>query len=222
MPSDRIFSWIVDKGPDFIDKIYGKSVDMENISNSASAIFACRAIFQSLSELSKTFLMRMLFTSTVNRIETIDWVKDKNFHNSTFDELIKLRLLILKSESDANNYLVNQYFKDNFIQSLVSFTEPWIIDSTNNVTLNDLNQSIDLMNIEILESFAIDKWNYILKYLMNIELRVVDEHVTSSIKKFLKDHLKLIEITSNKSNEHILTSIGYEFMLKSYQNQVSS
>lgn len=223
------FQWISEQPESFIDRLYGertstliksddKSTDMMDerkisIQVRDEAVFACRAVFQSLKALSKSYVLRLIMLETVHIDEMSAWTRDSGHHATTVNELRKYRIIIpqtnetiIDNSLQSKMFSVNQYFKENFIYGLTFPSEPW-----SNISQR-LNIPITYSNHDI-ESAAIEKWNNILKYLMNVVASLPDQSM-SSITEFMRKHMGLI------TEKRTLTSNGYEFMLKDYHTQI--
>ena len=120
-----IFDFIAIQPEIAVNKIYGSS-DPDN----QSSPWACKAIFSSLSALSKNYVFRCL--SIHEPLTTADlekWVKPelKHLHLKAVDELIKLRILVecYSDEATLQKLQMNSYFRRGFQYSLCNPIEPW-------------------------------------------------------------------------------------------------
>ena len=236
---DSVFEFIKSQTGNQKDKLYQSS-------------WACKAIFQSLSSLSKIYVMRLLFIEkSIETYELLDWIKVNNndLHQKSLDELLLLRIFIetISSSSNSNNnnddddviYIgdniinkhkalssitMNKIFQDNFKITICSPIEPW-----SNISLKP-----DKFNItsDILDNFSLDKWNEVLKTLVNLTpstnnntnkiVKVFDgSNKDTAIFNFL-EKANLINCGKDGINSRkiIVTSEGKSFLLKDYQSQV--
>lgn len=224
-----------------IDKLYQSS-------------WACKAIFQSLSSLSKIYVMRLLFIeSPVATYEMLDWVKTSNYdiHQKSIEELLLLRIFVeyIKTESNTSSsssssemliddvvfigdnvknkssslLIMNKKFQENFKITICNPVEPW-----SNVTLKPDKYEV---THEMLDSFSLNKWNDVLKALVNLtpsssniknSSKVFDGSTQdTAIYNFL-ERANLIKAGKDgiNSKKIVVTPEGKSFLLKDYQSQV--
>lgn len=231
-----IFQYIIEQNTTFLNRLYGnynsnelvkqilyikqesKSLDISSPQNH-EALFTCKAIFQSLSSITKVYLMKMIFLDIIEKEDIIEWSRDNIQFHKAFKDLRNYRIIIFQNDEDYDEiddgnyvnlsalYTINKYFKANFLKSLSCPMEPWS-ESNTNESKSSINEHI---SIDKIESYSIERWNNILKYLIKMPIQI---SLTASIIEFLKNDLRLI------TNSQDLTSFGYEFMLKDYPSQV--
>jgi hypothetical protein len=104
-----------------------------------------------------------------------------------------------------------------------SVTGSAIIEGTNNLTRSIfMVPDVRLLGHDI-DQFTFDRWNIILKYLMNLSTAAENSCLTESIMKILREHLKLIgNYDKRRPQSYGLTALGYEYMLKDYKSQVEN
>jgi Transcription factor Tfb2 len=207
-----IFDFIATQPEIVVNKIYGSS-DRENVS----APWACKAIFSSLSALSKNYVFRCLsIHEPLGRTEMEKWVRPelRHLHLKAVDELIKLRILIeIQPEDDAMSRLqMNSFFRRGFQYALCNPIEPWHNTSASQM----LKEDKIAPSKEELDEHCSEKWNDVLRVILNIQ----SAHATSdsTIENFLKCTGLVLE---NSKRSHEITSDGYEYLLKDHQSQVS-
>lgn len=216
--TQNIFVWIADQPDSFIDSLY--DVTSTNISpdNSSidtnSSVFACLAVFQSFSEICKIYVMRLIFLDIVNRNDMKLWTIQYADNDKIIQILIKFRIIIpisdnMFDEIEPDIFSINLHFRKNFLIGISNPVEPWSKIS------KSLNITVPQVSNDILESYSVEKWNNILRYLMNIKVEKPTDVPSNSIIEFLK---RMVLVTENRQ----LTSRGYEFMLKDYRSQVRS
>ena len=206
-----IFDFIATQPEIVVNKIYGSS-DPENLSSP----WACKAIFSSLSALSKNYVFRCIsIHEPLLRSDLAKWVKPElqHLHLKAVDELIKLRILleIYSDERKLPKIQMNNYFRRGFQYALCNPIEPWCNTSAGATLKEDKKTP----SKEELEDHCSEKWNDVLRYILNIPLP--SAMGDSTIENFLKCTGLVLE-TSKKNHE--ITSDGYEYLLKDHQSQV--
>ena len=206
-----IFDFIATQPEIVVNKIYGSS-DPDN----QSSPWACKAIFSSLSALSKNYVFRCL--SIHEPLTTIDlekWVKPelKHLHLKAIDELIKLRILVevYSDEMAAQKLQMNSYFRRGFQYTLCNPIEPWCNTTASMILKPDKKAPTR----EELDEHCGEKWNDVLRCILNIPLPSAAGD--STIENFLKCTGLVME---NSKRHHEITSDGYEYLLKDHQSQV--
>jgi hypothetical protein len=159
-----IFEHIKDQPKKTIDKIYGSNDDKK-----INCPWACKAVFQSLSMLSKSIVMRLIFVRDLFQIsELLEWANSEsvNVYLESVNELLSLRIIeslhqngnvenilinISVDTGSVQKYFMNEYFRENFKFSLVCSYQPWY----------DGNE-VEKVESTQLEKFTDDRWNEIL------------------------------------------------------------
>jgi hypothetical protein len=258
--SQSIFQWLTLQPKAFIDRLYGSN-DENDSTVTPQSVFACKAIFQSLSYASKNVLLRIIFNIDSNvdsysqsssckdnsihiydqcatsREEIKIWFKNQLEAEACINELKSLHILYesvedigvegdgdLGGESSVSVGILKMHlqFHRCLMQAILNPTEPWSSGGGSSSSISGVSSFlIDDDNIvpEIqLEQYRLDKWNAILKFMMNLSTPTETSKISKSIIEFLRRHLNLIV---DKNGTNLLTSQGYEFMLRDYQGQVN-
>ena len=203
-----IFDFIATQPEIVVNKIYGSS-DPENLSSP----WACKAIFSSLSALSKNYVFRCLsIHEPLNAQDLQKWVKPelKHLYSKAVDELIKLRILVETSPEGAG-LKMNQFFRRGFQYALCNPIEPW----RNTPAYQSLKDDKQAPTRGELDDHCSEKWNDVLRSILKIQLPTMTND--STIENFLRCTGLVAE--SSKRN-HEITSDGYEYLLKDHQSQV--
>lgn len=185
-----------------INKLYGPaepSIRTENDQN----MWACRAVFQSLSALAKSYVMRLLFISSEVPLADIQhWVNADNLklHNQALEELFSLLIIIRlkpgevgdENEDSANKHVprlkMNPCFRVNFLATLSSSAKPWTQNSMNIRIPVKTEDGMDLdlgtsgaeepqLNEQFLDNHFIVHWEKMLYYLINNDLMIPNNKV---------------------------------------------
>jgi hypothetical protein len=215
----NVFQWVGDQPESFIDRLYGMKSDafaMDDTMNDTcvdiviEAVYACRAIFQSFSSLAKTYTMRLIFLDSIHVNDMAAWSNDQSAHAAILNELQRFRIILsednsVEGVSVPKFFTINQHFRKHFFQSLTIPSEPWsdIRDRPSTTKVSD----------EEIDRIAMDKWNNILRYLLNLSIPE-SSMPSKSITEFMRKHMAII------TEQRSLTSKGYEFMLKDYRSQI--
>lgn len=226
--SKSIFDLIKDATRSTVDKIYG------NGASHSQSPFACKAIFQSLSMLTKCYVMRLIFIENSFDLETLsEWANanSQKEHRAAIEELLRLRIVVevnnIKEEDSSSNsfqvidvdnilkHMVNPHFLINFRSALTTPLHPWANDTT---TETPLVISIPPTKQE-LEIYTTTRWNEVLGFIVDI-LPPNHQLLEFNILRTFVKRAKIMKETSPNSNTLIITSIGYEYMLKDYATQV--
>ena len=157
-----------------VDKMYG-SLDPE----CKYSPWACKAVFSSLSALSKNYVQRLLAIEEPLSSSSLEkWVKPehKNAHQKTIDDLIRLWVLVMhrsseeveeeeaEEEDETNDkttklLVLNPYFRKGLQHALCHPEEPW---STSAVAIG-LKPDKKVPSLEFLDEICAEKWNYVLR-----------------------------------------------------------
>jgi Transcription factor Tfb2 len=203
-----IFDFIATQPEIVVNKIYGSS-DPENLSSP----WACKAIFSSLSALSKNYVFRCLsIHEPLSAQDLQKWVKPelKQLYSKAVDELIKLRILV-EASPEGTGLKMNQFFRRGFQYALCNPIEPW----RNTSAYQSLKDDRQAPSRDELDDHCSEKWNDVLRSILKIPLPSMMND--STIENFLKCTGLVAE--SSKRN-HEITSDGYEYLLKDHQSQV--
>jgi transcription initiation factor TFIIH subunit 4 len=208
----NIFDFIATQPEILVNKIYGSS-DTDNVYSP----WACKAIFSSLSALSKNYVFRCLsIHEPLNTSDLEKWVKPerRHLHSKAINELIKLRILIELHADDLTKprLQMNSFFRRGFQYTLCNPIEPW----SKTAASISLKPDRKAPTKEELNDFCMEKWNDVLKCLLNVQPQSLEGD--STIENFLKCTGLIVE---NSKRTHEITSEGYEYMLKDHQSQVA-
>ena len=200
-----------------INRLYGS-----HLNSSSTAPWACKAIFQSLSVLSKNYILRLVFCpdySFTSR-ELLKWINPDliHIHDESFRELIRLRIFIPcenldgSVESDSELFQLNSYFRDSLKIAFCFPREPWcdvksIDGKSQNVTFS----------LEFLNTYFNEKWENMLYFLVKGEL---DGSISSVVVQFMEKS-GLMQFDDEKHKQMCITALGYEYMLKGVHHQVT-
>ena len=206
-----IFDFIATQPEIVVNKIYGSS-DPENLS----CPWACKAIFSSLSSLSKNYVFRCLpIHEPLSGNDMARWMKPeaKNLHLKALDELVKLRILIdiNSDECSMSTLQMNKFFRRGFQYALCNPVEPWCNSSASHALKDDKLAPTK----DELDEHCTEKWNDVLRSMLNIPLPSTTND--STIENFLRCTGLVLE---NSKRSHEITSEGYEYLLKDHQSQV--
>ena len=220
-----IFDYIKEQSDASIDQIYGNSV------NDSSTKWACRAVFQHFSQLSKNYIMRMLFLNTEVLVSDIQyWVNEDALDNlnESLVEMKQLRILLFatkmqqtsKGPVEANYVRMNPHFRKNFVASLTSSSQPWERE-------NEVNHD-SIINTDYLDAYFNKAWEKMLYYLINGELALPGNAVMRTMEvPAIVDNFLVYTGLLRRDPEHgetdtrrSITRKGYEFMLLDRYSQV--
>ena len=220
-----VFDYIIEQSDLSIDQIYGKSTDSIVYAGSK---WACRAVFQYMSQLSKNIIMRMLFMNTEVLVGDIQyWVNEDSLDvlNESLIEMKRLRILqfttksiqSIKGPTEANYVKMNQYFRSSFLSSLTSSSQPW---ERENHEHHEAEVSIDYLDVYFNKA-----WEKMLYYLINGELSIPGNNVLSAMEvPIMIDNFLvftgLLRKEEDNDTRRSITRKGYEFMLLDRYSQV--
>ena len=194
--------------------------------------WACKAVFSSLSALSKNYVQRLLAIEEPLSSSSLEkWVKPehKHTHQKTIDDLIRLWVLVVHKSSDEEEeeeaeeeetndkttklLILNPYFRKGLQHALCHPEEPW---STSAVAVG-LKPDKKAPSLDFLDDICAEKWNYVLRHLLNILPKGTSPDLT--IENFMLQS-QMLTRSGNKSGGNEMTAKGYEFMLKDHRSQV--
>lgn len=201
--------------------------------NLEHAKWACQAIFQSLSPVSKAVVMKCLhFPDVIKSEELRRFITSTQVYEDILDELTSLRILrevVTDTEMEmevevVEDKLKNQVFelhpdfRMHLSQAIFHPSRPWEEYIQQHMLIDRSPPTI-----EFLETFSRETWYDVLGYLVNIvpasrfEYKVVPNFFANT-----KMQVKLDgSIASAAStSDRKLTEKGYEYMLKDYPQQV--
>ena len=210
-----LFDYIKDLPEQIIMQLYGNYQDP-----SSNSQWACKAMFQSLTPLSRNVVMRLIFVDEFSLPDLSGWVhlKDKHSLDASIEELLRLHIIV-KSRSGPFAYMIDNGFRKSLQDSLCSSSGPW-----SDIPCDE--QTDDKPSIMELENICISKWNATLEYLVTSRS---DISITPAMKVFLlraglmqqlENDTPSITMKENSKSELCITSKGYEYMLLDIQEQV--
>jgi transcription initiation factor TFIIH subunit 4 len=194
-----IYEYIRNEKPLTVDKMYGRIPKVINtdeikekdkIEFSKQSPWACKAIFQSLSSLSKNYVMRLIMIKSPLQSHTLlNWNHHDHSqqHYDTIEELKGLRILLVTSEEENDNsnefdinniknsislkrtraeigadkIIMNPYFQDSLIFAISNPIEPWSVSE-------DALLDIEPPSVSVLDRHSVDNWNDVLTTLVNL------------------------------------------------------
>lgn len=228
---ENIFDLIQDLPTNKADRLYGaeqggglvKLSQVESVTETLqTSSWACKAVFQSLSSISKNILMRLLFSdSDINLSELLVWIQGDNkaaILQSCFNELKQLHIVTdiefstintsidsttgtSTTVSSSSTFKLNPYFKRNLIQAITQPEQPW------QSSLALLQPDKKPPKISELDEFSDIKWENVLRTLVGAELLDDSQlRINSDLAAVSSEmNLKIKEFTLN-TTRHFLTS----------------
>ncbi|CAM9631388.1 unnamed protein product, partial [Discosporangium mesarthrocarpum] len=119
----NIFEYIEKLPANALDRLYGKDA-----GEHGHGPWTCRAILQSLPQLSKQYIMRLLFVKGyVDRGMIKSWVKKEyhRVHAIAFRKLLNMRVLV-QNPTNSAEFQLNPPFRENLQQALCATDKtPW-------------------------------------------------------------------------------------------------
>jgi hypothetical protein len=204
-----IFTHLKNQSNLFVNKLYGYVSDSE--MSYAESPWVCKAVLQSLNELSQNYVLRLIFVeSELSHNELESWYQgtDMSFHAACIKELLSFRILIPIS---AKVYQMNKFFQSSLKQNIIMHLEPWSdIEGNMNVV------RFSHMNASILEDYSTTTWNNILLYVATSKKTIQLSPLVISL--LLSTGIMTRQSTS--ASDLVISSMGYEFLLKDMYNQV--
>ncbi|AAS51646.1 ADL274Wp [Eremothecium gossypii ATCC 10895] len=171
----------------------------------------CLAIYRLLSPMAKFFIMSMIFQDEEVSLRDLDrWVKpDAKFQ--LHDAIKSMKLLHLITEGRSGQPLMvqlNSIFKESFKNAL---TGGEVKNSFGNV----VEEENDPVTMAMLDSYAADKWETILHFMVGTPLtKSPGKNVLSLLR-----HSKLMEVDES-SKELKITNEGFQFLLQDANAQI--
>jgi hypothetical protein len=266
-----MFGYFQTQSQSVTNKLFGKSF-LTDASTPSQSPYVCKAVFQNMSALAKSYTLRLLFNkSSVTLVELGEWMKGgsygqhKDVHILVIDELMKARVLEYDSKSMneeddddiqilanipslmedikdpskmSNNsktkvetinenakLTMNPYFRQNYLVALTSPEEPW---SSYVRHKDSIVATYSPSHQEISEN-SLQKWDALLRFLVKINgaAQVIPGGTIDNFVRFcglMSDGSASSFSTTKKKGGNVknlkITAKGYEYMLKSYQEQV--
>jgi len=200
------FEFLCSQSDDFFDRLYG----------SEDACWACQSVFQSLSAVSKTFVLRLMFLGAAQYTseDSLSWlIEDASDVNaSSLKEMMNVRIVHRRE----GRFSMNMNFQQNFKLSLNNCLSPWYshmkFEETSGMPLS-------APSVTDIEARYSKKWNAILRYLVTTEDSASGVHETAK-RFFLSSGLVAVGIDEGGVQRLLITVHGYEYMLKDQATQV--
>ena len=220
--STSIFDFISKLNTVTIERLYGKG----NEGNAGS--WACKALYQSLSQLGKNYVMRLLFvTAPIDAEELQGWVYSdcRDIHYQTIKELKKFRILLDFHDdfggSKKTQFIMNKYFQKGLQFAITNPIEPWSDTSAFQALKIDKSKP----SAENLETNSVSQWNEVLLTLLSMPIPRRAE-VSESDYNMKRQTINNFLIASNLmvkfpgTEQYQISADGYEYVLKDHQGQV--
>jgi transcription initiation factor TFIIH subunit 4 len=206
-----------------LDKLY-EGLSASGLNGTAGGShWACKAVFQSLSQLAKCLVMKLLFVQAAFSCDEflMSVAADKSALKQcriAWEELVAIRIVVDEDASGTATgmYRINPTFQKSLQSSLSGPTEPW---STSTSASKTVVASTTISTVD-LDRYSTDKWNEVLGYLVN--LLPTSALPSNILTVFVKRAGLMAEATDPATNKRgmKITARGYEYMLKDYLSQV--
>ena len=212
MQAPSIFEYILTKDSSFLDNLYG--ADMEQ--QASDQALSCKAVFQSLSSLSKNYVMRLLFLGGSNEFkirDLADWIQNDSMtiHREALRQIIKYQIIRpVASDLSKSTYQMNSYFCESLKYAISSSFNP-----LGDCIIYDYKELQSKPSKLFIESACHDRWNKVLHNLIAPKESTGSQADQACLSFFHK--MKLMQTYKNSLE---ITSLGYEYLLKSKANQV--
>jgi transcription initiation factor TFIIH subunit 4 len=214
-----LFSYILDQHTNpnqqgFLDALYGAG--SQSVKEQA---LNCKAIYQSLSELSKNYIMRLLFLGDKEFAlkDLAAWVysTETDAHLAAIQQLTRHRILVRadtkpsekKKRGAAYIYRMNPFFTISFKYSLTSPFNPM-----------QLVPHSHQHNLESIEHKCAERWNNLLNLLIHPERSGSKQADQTALAFFRRE--KLIGRLRGGGSREEITAKGYEYILKNKASQL--
>ncbi|CAM9406818.1 unnamed protein product [Chrysoparadoxa australica] len=182
----------------------------------AGAPYTCKATLQSLPQLAKQYVMRLLcLTDGIGKDVVQSWVLDdyKRVHKASLRRLRKLQILV-PHESEKGKLRLNPPFRENLQYALVhADKQPW----RDNVNIKPLKPDKHPPSLQRIEQDMHSKWERVLYLLVGsdpAQTGVPDP--PDSVIDFISQAGLM---KRDKRGQLSITDLGYEFMLKDIHEQ---
>eukprot|EP00903_Cladosiphon_okamuranus_P007748 g7506.t1 len=206
----NVFEYLEKLPPDALDKLYGKDSTEDGAAaaqvTKSHGQWTCRALLQSLPQLAKQYVMRLLFVEgSVDKGMLKSWVKKEyqRVHAASIRKLVSLRVLLVSD--DGQEFRLNPPFRENLQRALcASDKTPW---------QGDVPLSADRSppTVAKIERQMHSQWQDVLYFLVGS-----DEEGRSippaRVVKFMEESGLMRPVKGGGALR--ITDKGYEFMLK--------
>ena len=217
----QIFDYLEELSDDQINELYGCNIIQNNSLSSCSfsqSQWVCRAVFQSLNEINKYIIMRLLFlNSSIYHSELLIWYNGNNEEdfNLIINELLKSRILTLvrnhqvdclensQNSKENREYIMNKGFKESMKYNISGIYEPWTEIKDDLVLIVGKNVPTESQ----LREECIKKWNYILQFMITSDssLNISQTVINYLLGAGLMQH---IPIESDHDPNHLSSSFS--------------
>ena len=168
----------------------------------------CLAIFRELPELSKIFVMRLLFVDTfISKAVVLNWVKDSHKSNcvEAVEALLSVRIFLI-SENESE-YTLNVTFRKNLQVTMLGGGVKWMLSP-------HPEPDVHHRDVAFLDNYAMERWECLLHYM-----------VGSGEKEGISADAVHVLLTSGLMNAEtdgapIITRKGFQFLLIETHAQV--
>ena len=183
---------------------------------------------------AKVLVMKLLLLTTAISIDDIyGWFNpattSPKTQESTLEELLSVRILVNHevSESSIDDYAVhtqskepsqqllmlNKHFRSSFSRALANPCEPWKNSSTSG------GANSFLIPLELLDSFSREGWDYLISHLVGVNIGVVGNVCGARLNR-RQQLVGQYVASADLMKDGNITSSGYEYLLKTYRDQV--
>lgn len=171
----------------------------------------CLALFRSLSETAQQYIMRLLFIGQPIPLNTLTaWVvsvKDRTNLDAT-KQLKTVRLWsVVKLEDGADGVTLHPNFRKGLTTAMCGGGMPWYGN-------HQLEPDKKPKTVEFLDSYAKERWECLLQYM------VQGNSESDKISPDIANLLLQSGMINRSGNEHVITSIGFQFLLLDTSTQI--
>lgn len=195
-------------------------------------------MFQSLSMPAKVIVMKLLLITTSISVHDIyGWFNPSTTslkaRESTLEELQSVRILVNYdvTESCLDDYsdsfdvhnqrgpsqqmlILNKHFRSSFSLALANPCEPWKNTSTAD------GSTSNLIPLEFLDSFSREGWDYLISHLVGVNIGVTAGTARGARLSRRQKLVGQYVASADLMKDGNITSSGYEYLLKTYRDQV--
>lgn len=182
-----------------------------------------------------TVMKLLMITVSISAEELYGWFNSTTVSmkskDSIINEIVSLRILLPQENGDEYSeyyltasktsevlYIINPHFRSSFKIALSSPSEPWG-DANGLDNIFSSTRVKSNISIELLDSFSRERWSFLLSYLVGVKVvpSIASSDVSSSRRKLLVEQFTSAD---DLMRDEMITSQGYEYLLKSYRDQV--
>lgn len=210
------------------------------------APWACKAIFQCLSALSKNYILRLLFVTQKIDAESLKgWLCDASaeiLHEKVIDELKSLKILLEDDDERMYNEdgdemdvvfqqihgkkkkkkrakVANVWLNPHFQESLqkaLCYPTEPWMDFSKGFEVKHEEEKRIYPTIDEIEEFSSSRWSDVLKILLNVKASATCPPPNTDTAKVIRSFCQAAQLMRDGK----ITSGGYEYLLKDRQSQV--